>query len=267
MVIVACACALAASTALAAPGHRAVSAGTTVAASISSGQNARALRVTITRNGAVVYAAHIRSRSCGSFCMFTSVAPGRKALRLVDLDGDGEPEVVIGLYSGGAHCCFIDQVFRYDAARGTYVKAEHDFLDAGATLKPARDGYDFVSADARFAENGFTDYADSGAPLQIWRFDGKRFVDITRRFPNQIRRDAARWLKAFNRHIANGAGFIAAWAGDEYLLGKRKKTDATLASEVRRGRLHSTLGLPHNSPQRFVADLEKFLRRLGYAKP
>ena len=47
---------------------------------------------------------------------------------------------------------------------------------------------------------GLTDYADSGAPLQIWRFVRRQ---VRRRHPPAIRRlvraDAARWLSAFNQ--------------------------------------------------------------------
>lgn len=243
--------------------------GPTVGVSIRGGARGRALRVTITRNGRVLYARRISSPACGSLCMFARVPPGRSAVRLVDLDADREPEVVLGLYSGGAHCCFVDQVFSYDPAHGTYVKTEHDFLDAGATVKPIGGHEVFLSADARIAENAFTDYADSGAPIQIWSFaqrGRRRFIDITRRFPNLIRPDAARWMRAFNHHIANGVGFIAAWAADEDLLGHAALVRSTLASEAERGRLHSALGLPHHSPQQFVTELEAFLRQLGYTK-
>lgn len=250
-------------------GTASASAGPSVAASIKSGNHGRPLRITITRNGHVVYARKINQSGCGSFCTFTAVPPGRSAVRLVDLDANGEPEVVLGLYTGGAHCCFVDQVFSFDRARNTYVETGHDFLDAGAVVKRVGGHEVFLSADARIAENAFTDYADSGAPIQIWNFAGSgrgRFTDITRRFPGLIRTDAARWMRAFNHHIANGVGFIAAWAADEYLLGNGGLVRSTLASEARRGRLHSALGLPHNSPQRFVTDLQKFLRRLGYTK-
>lgn len=34
-------------------------------------------------------------------------------VKVRDLDADGEPEVLLGLYTGGAHCCFYTLVFRY----------------------------------------------------------------------------------------------------------------------------------------------------------
>jgi len=78
----------------------------------------------------------------------------------------GSPEIVLELYSGGANCCFIDQVFRYDPATMGYVKTEHDFSSSGAALKRLGGRWRFVSADPVF-KYAFTDGADSGEPLQF----------------------------------------------------------------------------------------------------
>ena len=184
---------------------------------------------------------------------------------------EGEPDaagrardVLLGLYSGGAHCCFIDQVFSLDPGTMAYVKVEHNFLDAGARIKKLDTHYEFLSADARISEAGFTDFADSGAPIQIWRLINRRFVNVTRQYPKLIKPDAAIWMKAFRRHLRNGVGFIAAWAADEDLLGKSKLVSSTLARLARQHRLRSTLGLPHHSETAFVAELQKALRTLGY---
>ncbi len=84
-----------------------------------------------------------------------------------------------------------------------------------------------LSADAGF-KYAFTDGADSGEPIQIWRFVPQRFVDVTRAYPGLIRTDAARWLRLFRHDLANGVGLIAAWAGDEELLGHDSLVQATL---------------------------------------
>jgi hypothetical protein len=222
-------------------------------------------RLKIVRDGKVAYNQRVHSRFCGSDCVTTNVTR-RSPLFEGDLQGRGELDVVLGLYSGGAHCCFIDQVFSFDSARHTYVKTEHNFLDAGAQITRLNGAYVFQSADARIAEDALTDYADSGAPLQIWRFAGHRFVDVTRNYPTLIEADAARWLSAFNHHISNGVGFIAAWAADEELLGHSQLVNTTLSAEARRHRLRSALGLPNNSETAFISELKKLLRQLGYTK-
>jgi hypothetical protein len=221
------------------------------------------LQLRIIRNGRTAYDQSVRLRVCGSFCTATSVPPSRNAVFVGAMQSGAEPAVVIGLFTGGAHCCFVDDVFTYNAARRTYVKAQHDFLDAGARIQSLGGRVVFKSADARIAENAFTDYADSGAPLQIWQFARGRFVDVTRSYPALIKADAALWLRAFNHHISNGV--IAAWAADEDLLGNSSLVSSTLNSLAQQHKLHSALGLPHhNSETAFVSALEKFLRQLGY---
>jgi hypothetical protein len=233
---------------------------------ISGLRTPQRMRLKITRNGRTAYDMRVRSRSCPGGCVTTNVAPNRSPLFEADLQGRGELDVVLGLYTGGAHCCFVDQVFSYDPAKATYVKTEHSFLDAGAKIAQLHRRWVFKSADARPAEDALTDFADSGFPIQIWRYANRKFTDVTRSYPALIRPDAARWLRAFTHHISNGVGFIAAWAADEDLLGNSKLVSTTLASEARRHRLHSALGLPHNSETAFVSELKKLLRQLGYTK-
>jgi hypothetical protein len=252
-----------------AAGAGAAAAGTTTTTTVRavlSGHSPPTLRLRIIRDGRTLYDQLIRSRICGDFCVTTNVPPSRKPMYVGALQSGGDPAVVLGLFTGGAHCCFVDQVFSYSPTRHTYLKTQHDFLDAGARIQRLGGQVVFRSADARIAEDALTDYADSGAPVQIWRFARGRFVDVTRQYPALIRADAAQWMKAFNRNISNGVGFIAAWAADEYLLGNAQGANATLDSLARQHKLHSALGLPHNSQTAFVAALKKLLRELGYTK-
>jgi hypothetical protein len=184
-----------------------------------------------------------------------------------DIDRDGEPEIVVGLNTGGAHCCTIVQVFSYDPATMTYRAAEHDFGDPGALLSDvAGNGQvEFESADDRFAY-AFTSFAYSGLPLQIWRFRQGRFLDATRAFPKPLAADAARQFKQFtaNQRQGLGLGFIAAWAADEHLLGNRALVARILAREARRHRLRSSDDLSP-SGSGFLGKLARFLRKTGYA--
>ncbi len=235
-----------------------------VSASLSGVGTPAKTRLTIRLNGQRLYDQHVRSQFCGTLCDVTALTPGTSPLKVLDVESDGQPDVLLGLYSGGAHCCFVDQVFSLDPGTMTYVKVEHNFLDAGARIKKLDTHYEFLSADARISEAGFTDFADSGAPIQIWRVINRRFVDVTRQYPRLIKPDAAIWMKAFRSHLRNGVGFIAAWAADEDLLGKSRLVSSTLAGLARKQRLRSTLGLPHHSETAFVAELQKALRALGY---
>ena len=108
-----------------------------VRASLSNAGNPRKARLDITRDGQSFYSAPVRSRFC-SECSVAPLVPHKSPLLEADLESANEPDVILGLYSGGAHCCFIDQVFSYDPGAQTYVKVEHDFLDAGAAIGSLR---------------------------------------------------------------------------------------------------------------------------------
>jgi hypothetical protein len=237
-----------------------------VSASVSVAGSPSRLVLSITRNGRVAYDRPVAATSCGRRCSDVAVPPGKSVLHVVDLDGDREPEVVMGLFSDGANCCFIDQVFSFDRGTNTYVRSQHDFLNAGAALATLNGRPVFESGDARITEAGFTDTADSGTPIQIWRFAHGRFTDVTRTYPALIRADAAKWMRLFDHHLSNGVGLIAAWAADEDLLGRSALVDTTLARLAAQHKLRTPLGLPHNSETLFVTRLQSLLRRLGYTR-
>jgi hypothetical protein len=223
------------------------------------------LRLRIIRKGRTVYNQAIRSRACMGVCVSVNVPPSKSPLFEGNLQVPGGPAVVLGLFTGGAHCCFVDQVFTYDAARHAEVKTEHNFLDAGAQIVHLGRRVVFKSSDARIAEDALTDFADSGAPLQIWRFTGHRFIDVTDQYPALVRVDAARWLSAFRHHIRDGAGFITAWAADQDRLGHSALVSSTLASLAHQHKLHAAPGLTQYSQGGFVRAIKRLLRQLGYS--
>ncbi|HET9102196.1 MAG TPA: hypothetical protein VFN55_02485 [Solirubrobacteraceae bacterium] len=219
----------------------------------------------ITRDGRTAYDAPVTARLCGRSCDPGALG-GRNAssVGIVPLL-PGSPQIVLELYSGGANCCFIDQVFRYDPGTMTYVKTERAFPYAGATIKRINGQYRFLSADDNF-KYAFTDGADSGEPIQIWRFTTGGFVDVTRHYPGLIRKDAAFWLRLFRHHVSNGLGLIAAWAADQELLGHDRLVQATLKAELARGDLRAPSGGYFAGGAKFVRALNHLLVKLGYKR-
>ena len=61
--------------------------------------------------------------------------PGKRdaPLQVVDLDADGEPEVLVDAYTGGAHCCALTEILRFDGA--AYAPAETTWGNFGYALK------------------------------------------------------------------------------------------------------------------------------------
>jgi hypothetical protein len=218
----------------------------------------RHLRLSISESGTVVYDHPVTSTACGSHCGPDGTGSAGNPVQLLDLAGNGQLDVVVQLYSQGAHCCFVDQVFSPSPAPGGYAMTEYNFENSGALMRDLNhDGRtEFVSANNAFAYE-FTDFAESGMPIQIFSFSGLRFVDVTRSYPSLIRRDASQWWRAYKRDMDSGrVGLIAAWAADEYNLGDGRSASTTLAAQVS----------AHRISARFVRRLRSFLRRTGYTR-
>ena len=234
-----------------------------------SGQGMRKrFRLTITLDGITKLDQIVKSTACPPGCSAVGLGRSKAPLRVVALRHGAVPDVVIGLYSGGAHCCFIDQVYRLNPKTDNFVKIEHDFADSGAQILDLNSdhNYEFLSSDARISNAGFTDFADSPAPLQIFSVQNTTFRDITRSYPARLRRDAAMWLRLFHRHYGNGRGLIAAWAADEELLGHPGLVKSQLAGALKAGHLRVPGGFGGPSPAKFVSQLQALLHRLGYTR-
>lgn len=215
--------------------------------------------LTITRSGATLFDGVPKLDSCGGDPCAPTPFTNDRPLRVLDLDGDGEPEVLYSAYSGGAHCCSLAQVYKLNASASGYDASDHDFWDPGFTLKDLNgDGTpEWLTGDDAFAYR-FTSYVFSGLPIVILRYSAGQFTDVTRSFPALIAKDARFWKKHYNRirrhRDGSQKGPIAAWAADEYRLGKRASARAYIQSEVERG---------HLKP-RFLTSLDRFLRKRGY---
>jgi hypothetical protein len=225
----------------------------------------------IRRAGKIVEQQSVRSKWCGGFCGPNSYPSRSSVIRFVRLGRSERRDVVLSLYSGGAHCCSIEQVYSPLTGSTNWRDVEYDFGDPGVRLLPIGvDGSDdFVSANDAFAYE-FTDYAASGMPVEILSFYDGAFHNVTRSFPNLIARDAQQWIRAFREdapsHYLDTVGVVAAWVADEDLLGKSAAAQQFLERQAAEGHLNSAIGPPDASGQGFVTALEKFLRRQGYVK-
>ena len=93
-------------------------------------------RLVITESNKVLYDRPVSSKWCGSRCWPLQLTAHSAALHLVHLQSSGPASVVLGLYSGGAHCCSIEQVFSFDAHTMRFEKIEHNFGDPGVRVVP-----------------------------------------------------------------------------------------------------------------------------------
>ena len=245
-----------------------------VAAGASAGGPIRVhATISYTKRDGVIQRARLRIARGGALRLSTEVgrlANGRAdllGLRVRDLDGDGEPEVVLDLYTRGAHCCWESVVYRY--AAGGYRPGLHRWGNVSYRLTDLDgDGRpELRSADDRFAYV-FTSFATSYFPLRVWHYRHGRFVDVTRRFPGAVRADAARlWTRYLHERAqhAEVRGVLAAWLADEYRLGRERVGWARRDAALRRGDLGPRPDLDGWPQARaYLAALRRFLGREGY---
>lgn len=224
----------------------------------------------IVRNGRVVFDRAVTSKWCGAECSPNEIVGARKVVHIVDLQPGGSPSVVLDLYTGGAHCCSVEQVYSFPANASRVHRSEHDFGDPGARLEKlgASGSFDFVSADDDFAY-AFTDFAASGLPIQVLSYSHNSFHNVTRSFPGLIAKDAAQWMAAFHAqassHYGDSVGVVAAWAADEDMLGRSAAVASFLATQSAAGHLNSAINPTNLSGHRYVVALQRLLRRDGYA--
>ena len=196
------------------------------------------------------------------------LASGRResALQVVDLDADGEPEVLVDAFSGGAHCCAETVVWRR-GADGAYTARELEWGNGGYEVRSldADPRPELVTQDDRFSA-AFTAYAASYPPVRVVRFDAARragLVSVTRRFPALVRRDLRSILSKIRserrRRDAELRGLVAAEVADRYLLGQARSAVRALDAHIARGDAG-----PRAQARTFRRQLLRFLRRYGY---
>ena len=220
-------------------------------------------------SGRVVYDHAVTSTWCGTRCSPNEIVTTSKVIHIVRLQSGRPPSVVLDLYTGGAHCCSVEQVYSLAAGSTTAHKFEYDFGNPGARLEKIGPAgrFDFVSADNNFAY-AFTNFAASAMPIQILSVSNESFHNVTRSFPGLVAKDAAQWMHAFTAqasgHYLDSVGVVAAWAADEDMLGHSGTVASFLAAQSTAGHLNSELNPTTLSGHRFVAALQLFLRKNGY---
>jgi hypothetical protein len=222
------------------------------------------MALTISRAGTQVLAADPTFGDCDSPYCAPAGFGNIDSVGVQDLDGDGEPEVIVDLYTGGAHCCYVSRFYRWDGA--AYVSADRNFGDPSYKIDDLDgDGVkELITADYRFGY-AFTAFAFGVMPIRIYDLRAGRWELVTTRFPDRIRADARSAWTTFTKisRSEEPRGAIAAWTADQLMLGHRSYAKRTLNRLARQGRLPGD-GFPPKSQRKYVRDLLRFLARRGY---
>jgi hypothetical protein len=229
----------------------------------------RDFRVKITRAGAVLYDQPVGD-PCDQFCTPTESALTGKHVGLRDLDADGDPEVIIDLFTGGASCCVLVLAYGFDAASNIYRRAELDTGGGFVARDLNSDGpIELVGDDFRF-RGLFTCGACGPRPIRIWHWTLRRFEVVTTDFPAKIRQHARRMRRFYLRvrrrdEAAFVKGALTPLAADLCLLDQCGRGFRVVRRAIRRGELDRRSPFDV-SPLRgdYLRALKRFLRRTHY---
>jgi hypothetical protein len=233
---------------------------------VKEGDNAKNIRIKIIRNGQTLLEEPVLVPT-RSFVDDPDNKPNEEvsegrllSLRVRDLDGDKEAEVLADLVSlkSGNRCCNYSFIYRYEPSLKKYSHIKHfwgnvsyEIVDFGKNDIP-----EFRSLDGRFAE-AFTNYADSRLPLQIWQYRQGKMADVTKQYPVEIYTNSCElWLESRKRLSEDGEvkGILAAYMANQYLLGQNVES-WQLLERVYQGRDRT----------QFFGKLREFLVITGYA--
>ena len=220
-------------------------------------------RLTIARDGVTSFSSRLRKPPGGGFnAQPAGYFSHRRSVFVTDVDGDGEPEVVLDLYSAGAHCCWYTQIYRYVPETKHYFPLVHVWGNFGYVFADLdhNGSQELVTRDDRFSYV-FASFADSRWPVRILRYRAGRLTVETPSYPSEIGRDAnALWHAAMNpERKASNQGIVAAWAADEALVGHWAVAFKAIDRLSRSGKIHGEL-----SRVAFEQKLRRFLRQTGY---
>ena len=184
-------------------------------------------------------------------------------MRLRDLDADREPEVIVDLFTGGAHCCAVSTIYTFEEGTGKYARAA-----------PATGGRGLPHQDWGATARGA---AQPRRTLRL-RFSSLRGVVPAvqvlppRRGAPEGRDAELPALAARGRHArrygstssacasrdVNVRGILAAYAADRYRLGRAQAPPADAAPRGGRAR--------RRGRRPYVKRVDRFLKRIGYTE-
>lgn len=204
----------------------------------STGANYSQLRLTVRAPGRTTLR-RLALRGKGGTAFLT-----RPQLTVRDVTGDGVGDVIVDVFTGGAHCCSVSTIVR-STPKSWGSPLVHDWADHSYELKDLGGSStpEFVTDDPRFT-GAYAAYAVSASPIRIYSMEGGQLKVVTTQFPDWIRQDLKQWEQRW-QDIAKdndadivaqgGRAAVAAWVADLALLQQFDAAKAVLAAAQARG--------------------------------
>lgn len=168
-------------------------------------------------------------------------------VNLTDVSGDGIPDGIVDLYTGGAHCCQVSAI-ALSTGPSSWAKPFNERWGGFYSLKDLGGNgvSEFLTTDTRF-DYAFTAHAASALPLVIKAVQNGALVDVTTQYRAELQADADAWSKALddavkeppteeawaNRQVRRA--ILAALLADQLRLGAVDAAKAAVAAAVARG--------------------------------
>ncbi len=191
---------------------------------------------------------------------------------LIDLDNNGTDEVIVQVFSGGAHCCTNHIIYTWK--NNQFMKTETGELDGNGGYFEDIDqdkNYEFVTYDNSFLYQ-FSSYAGSFPPTLIFQFKQGNFIEVTRNYPTVLRRTLQKMSEAVRQSQAeNGEinGILAGYVAQKILLGEYEEGWQFMLANYDKSSdwgldIYDRQGNRIGKHPNFPAALKMFLRNLGY---
>lgn len=185
-----------------------------------------------------------------------------------------EDAVIVGTYSGGAHCCTFGDIYTMPSGRVATPPLVHDFGDPGVSVRQSASGSILVTADDAFAYE-FDNFASSGLPIVVFQVRGTHLVNTTKHHVALVASNAKLYWKSYeqdqtpkNQGSGGGLGLLAAWVADECNLGRGASALATVDKLEAKGDLTGgSDATPAIWPTgaKYVKTLKAFLAKHNYS--
>jgi hypothetical protein len=206
----------------------------------------------------------------------TATSPGGEnavlPLCVARFAGSQHAATLVGLYTGGAHCCTVVRSLQA-VGPGAVAESDAQIGNPGVDVRALGDRAIVGTSDDVFNYE-FNAFAYSGAPIKVLELRNGELADTTREHPDLVRADLDGWWKAFNDDAPDGLGFLAAWVADKCLLGEGPDGWATVDKLLAGGKLAGPSAAPGGSGTPalwpagadYVAKLHAFLPQHGYCR-